>query len=87
MTSLLKTRNIYKLITFIFLTIAIVKIRTQLITLKTYDSEIAILNEKITVLQNQENNTNAANSRKDNEDIARKNLKMYYPNETPYKGY
>ncbi len=89
MTSFLKSQNLYKLIVFIFLIVAVVKIKSQLTTLETYNKEIAILNEKITALEKQENNDNSndANSRKDNEDIARKNLKMYYPNETPYKGY
>ena len=38
-------------------------------------------------VENTQTETNSNNSRKDNEDIARKDLKMYYPNETPYKGY
>lgn len=63
-----------------------IKIKNQLETLQLYNHEIATLNEKMTTLQNQENNT-TSNSKEDNEDIARKNLKMYYPNETPYKGY
>ncbi len=89
MKNLLKSRNLYKLIVFIFLIIAMMKIKNQLGTLKTYNKEIVALNEKITLLNEQENNHNSnyINSRKDNEDIARKDLKMYYPNETPYKGY
>lgn len=84
-----KSRNLYKLIIFIFLTVAIVKIKGQLTTLELYNFEIDTLNEKIATLETQidENNENLINSREDNEDIARKNLKMYYPNETPYKGY
>lgn len=89
MKNLLKSRNLYKLIVFIFLIIAMMKIKNQLGTLKTYNKEIVALNEKITLLNEQESNHNSnyINSRKDNEDIARKDLKMYYPNETPYKGY
>lgn len=89
MTNILKSRNLYKLIVFIFLIIAILKIKNQLITLQSYNSEIAILQEKKAILEEQinTNDTNYSNSRKDNEDIARKDLKMYYPNETPYKGY
>lgn len=89
MKNLLKSRNLYKLIVLIFLMVAIMKIRDQFVTLQAYNKEIATLNEKITALQEQENNqeSNYTNSRKDNEDIARKDLKMYYPNETPYKGY
>lgn len=89
MTNFLKSRNLYKLIMFIFLIIAIVKIKSQLVTLNSYNSEIATLNEKITVLEEQadENDISSSNSKEDNENIARKDLKMYYPNETPYKGY
>lgn len=89
MTNYLKSRNLYKLIVFIFLMVTIIKIKNQLITLKDYNKEIVALNEKITILNEQENNdaSNYTNSRKDNEDIARKDLKMYYPNETPYRGY
>ena len=89
MTNLFKSRNLYQLIVFIFLIIAMMKIKSQFVTLNAYNIEIATLNEKITILENQQNNNdlNYTNSRKDNEDIARKDLKMYYPNETPYKGY
>ena len=89
MTNFLKSRNLYKLIVLIFLIVAMIKIKNQLVTLKVYNTEIATLNEKISILENQESNQNSnyTNSRKDNEDIARKDLKMYYPNETPYKGY
>ncbi len=89
MTNFLKSRNLYKLIVFIFLIISIVKIKNQFVTLQSYNSEIAILKEKKAVLEEQINTTdvNSSNSRKENEDIARKDLKMYYPNETPYKGY
>lgn len=89
MTNILNSRNIYKLIVFIFLLFAIVKIKTQLVTLNSYNSEIDVLNEKIATLETQisNNNVQSINSKKDNENIARKNLKMYYPNETPYKGY
>lgn len=86
MSNLFKTRNLYKLIIIIFLMVSMIKIKNQLETLQLYNHEIATLNEKMTTLQNQENNT-TSNSKEDNEDIARKNLKMYYPNETPYKGY
>lgn len=89
MTTLFKSRNLYKLIVFIFLAFAMLQIKNQLSTLQTYNSEITALNEKIATLEEQanRNNTNSNNSRKDNENIARKDLKMYYPNETPYKGY
>lgn len=84
-----KSRNLYKLIIFIFLTVAIVKIKGQLTTLKVYNTEIDTLTQKIATLETQidEDTENLINSREDNEDIARKNLRMYYPNETPYKGY
>lgn len=89
MKSLFKSRNLYKLIVIIFLLFTIVKIRSQIVILNSYNTEIASLNEKIAVLEkkNEKNVADSDNSRKDNEDIARKDLKMYYPNETPYKGY
>ena len=89
MTNFLKSRNLYKLIVFIFLIISIVKIKNKFVYLQSYNSEIAILKEKKAVLEEQINTTdvNSSNSRKENEDMARKDLKMYYPNETPYKGY
>lgn len=89
MTNFFKSRNLYRLIIFIFLAFAIVKIRSQFITLNSYNAEIATLNQKIAALEEQtnKNSANFTNSRENNEDIARKNLKMYYPNETPYKGY
>lgn len=89
MTNFFKSRNLYRLIIFIFLAFAIVKIRSQFITLNSYNAEIATLNQKIAALEEQtnKNSANSTNSRENNEDIARKNLKMYYPNETPYKGY
>ncbi len=88
MTNLFKTRNLYKLIILIFLIVSIMKIKNQLIMLKAYNQEIASFNEKIIALENQDKTTSySANSRKDNENMARKDLKMYYPNETPYKGY
>lgn len=88
MTNMFRSRNLYKLIISIFLIVSIVKIRNQLVTLKIYDDEINVLNEKIATLKSQEDSMEASNhSKKDNEDIARKELKMYYPNETPYKGY
>lgn len=46
MTNFLKSRNLYKLIVFIFLIISIVKIKNQFVTLQSYNSEIAILKEK-----------------------------------------
>lgn len=51
MTNFFKSRNLYKLIVFIFLMIAIVKIKEQFVTLQSYNSEIAVLNEKITALK------------------------------------
>lgn len=89
MKSLLKPRNLYKLIVIIFLVFTAVKIRSQIVILNSYNTEIASLNEKIAVLEqeNEKKVVDSDNSRKDNEDIARKDLKMYYPNETPYKGY
>lgn len=89
MTRILNSHNIYKLIICIFLLCAIVKIKTQLITLNNYNSEISALNDKIASIESQINTDDSQlmNSKKDNENMARKNLKMYYPNETPYKGY
>ena len=68
----------------------ILKVKGQITTLNKYNDEIASLNEKISVLQSEQNEIDDKvmnNSKKDNEDMARKDLKMYYPNETPYKGY
>jgi len=89
MTNFVKSHNLYKLIVFIFLIIAIIKMKDQFITLQSYNKEIAMLKEKKAILEQQINtaDVHSSNSRKDNEDIARKDLKMYYPNETPYKGY
>ncbi len=89
MTNLFSSRNLYKLIVVIFLVIVMLKMKEQLVTLQTYQKEINGLNEKIATLKEQEkiDNVNSTNSREDNENRARKDLKMYYPNETPYKGY
>ena len=90
MKNVFQSRNLYKLIVCVFLVMSIIKIRGQLVTLNVYNKEISTLNEKIVVLEEKQSNTDnlySDNSRKDNEDIARKDLKMYYPNETPYKGY
>ena len=88
MTNLLKTSNLYKLIILIFLIVSIIKIKNQLIMLKAYNQEIANFNEKIIALENQDTTVSySSNSRKDNENKARKDLKMYYQNETQYKGY
>lgn len=89
MKILFKSRNLYKLIVIVFLIFTIVKIRSQIVVLNSYNAEISSLNEKITVLQQKKetNITELDDTRKNNEDIARKELKMYYPNETPYKGY
>ena len=89
MTTLFSSRNLYKLIVCIFFMVVMIKINGQLTTLKTYCTEIATLNEKIATLKEQEeiNTVNSVNTRTENEDIARKDLKMYYPNEIPYKGY
>lgn len=89
MTTLFSSRNLYKLIVCIFLMVVVIKMNGQLTTLKSYHTEIATLNEKITTLKEQEemNAENSVNTRTENEDIARKDLKMYYPNEIPYKGY
>lgn len=89
MTTLFSSRNLYKLIVCIFLMVVMIKIKGQLTTLKSYNVEIATLNEKIATLKEQEQTetVNSVNSRTENEDIARKDLKMYYPNEIPYKGY
>ena len=51
MTNFFKSRNLYNLIVFIFLVIAIVKIKDQFVTLQSYNREIAALNEKITALE------------------------------------
>ena len=85
-----KIRGVYKLIALIVLLFVMIKVKEQLITLKKYNAEIAILNEKISALENEQNeidNKILNNSKEDNENMARKDLKMYYPNETPYKGY
>ena len=85
-----KLRSMYKLIVLIILLCVMMKVKEQLITLKKYDAEIAILNEKIASLENEQNEIDdkiSNNSKEDNENMARKDLKMYYPNETPYKGY
>ena len=91
MTNIFRSQNLYKLIICVFLIMALLKIRGQLITLNSYNNEISALNQKITEL-NSQNNTDEESStqddsRKNNEDTARRDLKMYYPNETPYKGY
>lgn len=85
-----KLGNIYKLIGLVIILFVMIKVKGQLITLKKYNDEIEILNEKIATLQNEQNeidNKVINNSKQDNENMARKDLKMYYPNETPYKGY
>lgn len=89
MTTLFSSRNLYKLIVCVFLMVVMINIKEQLTTLKSYNIEIATFNEKIATLKEQEeiNAVNSVNSRAENEDIARKDLKMYYPNEIPYKGY
>lgn len=89
MKNLFNSRNLYKLIVIIFILFTVVKIRNQMVILNSYNKEIADLEGKIAVLEekNEKNVVNSGNSRKDNENIARKDLKMYYPNETPYKGY
>jgi len=89
MTNFFKLRNLYKLILFIFIAFAIIKIRSQFVDLKSYNSEIVALNQKIATLEEQavSDELNSNKSKKENEDMARKNLKMYYPNETPYIGY
>lgn len=90
MSNLFNSRNLYKLIVCIFLLVIILKMKEQLLTLKNYNAEIAILEEKIATLREQENmekSVNSTNLKEDNENIARKDLKMYYPNETPFKGY
>lgn len=90
MSNLFNSRNLYKLIVCIFLLVIILKMKEQLLTLKNYNAEISILEEKIATLREQENMEKAVNStnlKEDNENMARKDLKMYYPNETPFKGY
>lgn len=90
MSNLFNSRNLYKLIVCIFLLVIIFKMKEQLVTLKNYNAEIAILEEKITTLREQENmekSVNSTNLKEEYENIARKDLKMYYPNETPFKGY
>ena len=85
-----KLGNIYKLIGLVIILFVMIKVKGQLITLKKYNDEIEILNEKIATLQNEQNeidNKVLNNSKQDNENMARKDLKMYYPNEIPYKGY
>ena len=90
MMKIQKIRGVYKLIVLIVLLFIMIKVKEQLITLKKYNAEIAILNEKISALENEQNEIDSKilnNSKEDNENMARKDLKMYYPNETPYKGY
>ena len=88
MKNLLNTKNIYKLIVCIFIAFAIMKIRSQFVTLKSYNREIASLNSKIIVLKEQtESKDETQDAKKNTENMARKDLKMYYSNETPYKGY
>lgn len=89
MKTLFNSRNLYKLIMGIFLIVVVIKINEQLTTLRSYNREISTLNEKIASLEEQEdiNDVNSESSREENENKARKSLKMYYPNETPYKGY
>ena len=89
MTNFIKPHSIYKLILLIFIACILVNIKDQLVTLTGYNTEIAVLNDKISTLQKeQDTQTTVSNDqKKDTEDIARKDLKMYYPNETPYKGY
>ena len=87
MTSIVNSRSLYKLIMAIFLLAALLKLKTQFVTLNQYNKEISTLNEKIAALEDNSNDSTSANSKEENEDIARKDLKMYYPNETPYKGY
>ncbi len=90
MSNLFNSRNLYKLIVCIFLLVIIFKMKEQLVTLKNYNAEIATLEEKIATLKEQENmekSVNSTNLKEENEHIARKDLKMYYPNETPFKGY
>lgn len=85
-----KIRGVYKLITLIILLFIMLKVKEQLITLKKYNAEITVLNGKIAALENEQNEIDSKtlnNSKEDNEKMARKDLKMYYPNETPYKGY
>lgn len=83
------SHKLYKLIVIIFLLFTVAKIRSQVVILNSYNAEISTLNDKITILQekNEKTSNDLDDSRKNNEDIARKDLKMYYPNETPYKGY
>ena len=47
------------------------------------------MNSKIEMLKEEKtrNEEKLDDSKENNESIARKDLKMYYPNETPYKGY
>lgn len=89
MKSLFSSHNLYKLIVCFFLIVIFIKIKGQLVTLQSYNDEISTLNQKIATLEEQENEktTDFIDERKNNEDVARKDLKMYYPNETPYKGY
>ena len=85
-----KLSNLYKLIGLIVIMFVMVKVKGQLATLKKYNAEISVLNEKIATLENEQNEIDSKilnNSKEDNENMARKDLKMYYPNETPYKGY
>ena len=85
-----KLSSLCKLIGVVIILFVMIKVKGQLITLKKYNDEIEILNEKIAALQNEQNEIDDKilnNSKLDNENMARKDLKMYYPNETPYKGY
>ena len=85
-----KLSSLCKLIGVVIILFVMIKVKGQLVTLKKYNDEIEILNEKIAALQNEQNEIDDKilnNSKLDNENMARKDLKMYYPNETPYKGY
>lgn len=84
-----KSLNIYRLILIIFAVSAFIKVNSQLTVLDKYNEEISMLNEKISVAEKQieENKKESTNTKENIEENARKNLKMYYPNETPYKGY
>ena len=87
MIKIFNMHSLYKLIVIIFLIVAIIKMRAQFVTLHLYNTEIASLNNEIEILKNNIDHNDYNNTREEIEDIARKDLRMYYPNETPYKGH
>ena len=89
MMNFINSRNVYRIVIIVFLICIVVKIQSQFKMLNSYNQEISSLNSKIEMLKEEKtrNEEKLDDSKENNESIARKDLKMYYPNETPYKGY